>query len=233
MLSYRLSQRLLRHHLPAGLLTVAGASFLFFTRGYSDVITRLSFATAYPALLLVGLSLMIGPWKLLMRRRGRAISMDFRRDIGIWAGLASVFHAVVGNFEHLRGRPWLYYIYENWRDKHVQPFRHDVFGLGNLTGLFAALTLLALLATSNDVSLRKLGTPGWKQLQRWNYAAFALMAVHTFTYQWGIKQPNLPWVMLAFAAIATTGVLQYLGYERRRGSRIGPVSRGLGRRERV
>ena len=76
--------------------------------------------------------------------------------------------------------------------------------------------MLALLATSNDASLRKLGTPGWKQLQRWNYAAFALMAVHTFTYQWGIKQPSLPWVMLAFAAIAATAVLQYMGYERRR-----------------
>jgi sulfoxide reductase heme-binding subunit YedZ len=219
MLSHRLSQRLWRHHLPIGFLTLAAAGLLYATRDYSDVITRLSFASAYPALFLIGLSLMIGPWKLLKRRRGVAISMDFRRDLGIWAGIAGVFHAVVGNFEHLRGRPWLYYIYENWQDKHVQPFRYDIFGLGNFTGLFAALVLLALLATSNDASLRKLGTPGWKQLQRWNYAAFALMAVHTFTYQWAIKQPNLPWVMLAFAAIATTTVLQYMGYERRRARR--------------
>ncbi|MBW8708730.1 MAG: ferric reductase-like transmembrane domain-containing protein [Alphaproteobacteria bacterium] len=216
MISGRMSRRLLRHHLPIGLLTLGGAGLLYASRDYRDVITRLSFASAYPALLLVGLSLMIGPWKLLKRRRGAAISMDLRRDIGIWAGLASVFHAVIGNFEHLRGRPWLYYIYENWQDKHVQPFRHDEFGLGNFTGLFAALILLALLATSNDVSLRKLGTPGWKQLQRWVYGAFALLAVHTFTYQWVIKKPNLPWIMLAFAAIATTGVLQYLGYERRK-----------------
>ena len=35
---------------------------------------------------------------------------------------------------------------------------------------------------------------------------------------WVIKKPNLPWIMLAFAAIATTGVLQYLGYERRKAS---------------
>ena len=216
MLSHRLSERLWRHHLPIGLFTFASAGLLYASRDYADVITRLSFASAYPALLLVGLSLMIGPWKLLKRRRGVAISMDFRRDVGIWAGLASSFHAIIGNFEHMRGRPWLYYIYENWQDKHVQPFRHDVFGLGNSTGLFAALILLALVATSNDASLRKLGTPGWKQLQRWVYGAFALMAVHTFTYQWVIKKPNLPWIMLAFAAIATTGVLQYLGYERRK-----------------
>lgn len=215
MLSHRLSQRLWCHQLPIGLLTLTGAGLLYATRDYPDVITRLSFASAYPALFLIGLSLMIGPWRVL-KRRGVAISMDFRRDIGIWAGLTSVFHAVVGNFEHLRGRPWLYYIYENWQEKHVQPFRHDLFGLGNYSGLFAALILLALLATSNDASLRLLGTPGWKQLQRWNYAGFALMAVHTFTYQWGIKQPSLPWVMLAFAAIAGTTVLQYTGFERRK-----------------
>ena len=213
-----MSQRLWRHHLPIGLCTLVTAGVLYATRDYPDVITRLSFSSAYPALFLVGLCLMIGPWKLLKRQRRVATSMDFRRDVGIWAGLASVFHAVIGNFEHLRGRPWLYYIYENWQEKHAQPFRHDEFGLGNSTGLFAALILLALLATSNDASLRKLGTPGWKQLQRWVYGAFALLAVHTFTYQWVIKTPNLPWIMLAFAAIATTGVLQYLGYERRKAS---------------
>ena len=219
MISHRLSRRLWRHHLPIGLLTLATTGLLYATRDYSDVITRLSFSSAYPALFLIGLSLMIGPWKVLKKRRGVAVSMDFRRDLGIWAGTAGVFHAVVGNFEHLRGRPWLYYIYENWQEKHVQPFRHDIFGLGNFTGLVAALILLTLLATSNDASLRKLGTPGWKQLQRWNYVAFALMAVHTFTYQWGIKQPSLPWVMLAFAALATTAVMQYTGYERRRAAR--------------
>lgn len=216
MLSRRMSERLVRHHLPIGLITLVIAALLYLTRDYPDVITRLSFSSAYPALGLLGLTLMIGPWKFLKRRRMVVASMDLRRDIGIWAGLAAVFHAVVGNFEHLRGRPWLYYIYENWQEKHVQPFRHDLFGLGNFTGLFSALILLALLATSNDASLRKLGTPGWKQLQRWNYYAFGLMAVHTFTYQWAIKEPRLPWVMLAFAAIAVTGVLQYLGYERRR-----------------
>ena len=216
MISARLWRRLRRHHLPIAFVTLVSGTLLYITRPYPDVITRLSFASAYPALFLIALSLMIGPWKLLKKRRGAAASIDFRRDLGIWAGAAGVFHAVVGNFEHLRGRPWLYYIYENWPDKHVQPFRHDLFGLGNFSGLFAALILLALLATSNDASLRLPGTPGWKQLQRWNYAAFALIAVHTLTYQWGIKQPSLPWVMLAFAAIAATAVLQYTGYERRK-----------------
>jgi len=109
---------------------------------------------------------------------------------GFGPELLGFFRAAVGQSVRLRGRPWLYYIYENWQQKHLLPVRHDLFGLANFTGLIATLILLALLATSNDASLRKLGTPGWKQLQRWNYVCFALTAVHTFTYQAGIKANN-------------------------------------------
>jgi sulfoxide reductase heme-binding subunit YedZ len=96
------------------------------------------------------------------------------------------------------------------------PLRYDVFGLGNHTGLVAALIILVLLATSNDASLRKLGTPGWKQLQRWNYAAFALVAVHTWTYQFGVKAPEWGWIGTASAAIAVALMLQLMGWQRRR-----------------
>ena len=61
--------------------------------------------------------------------------MDFRRDVGIWARIVGLFHVVVGQCAHLRGRPWLYYIYENWRTKHVLPVRHDLFGLAKRLGL--------------------------------------------------------------------------------------------------
>ena len=215
MLSRRLSQRLMRHHLPIGLVTLAAGAALYATRPYPDVISRLSFSSAYPALFLVAATLLLGPWKSLIGSRP-AVSLDLRRDLGIWAGMASLFHAVIGNCEHLRGRPWLYYVYENWRDGHVMPLRYDWFGLGNHTGLIAALIILALLATSNDASLRKLGTPGWKQLQRWNYAVFALVAVHTFTYQLGVKTPEWGWIATAFATILATLALQAAGWRRRR-----------------
>lgn len=215
MLSHRLSQRLLRHHLPIGLATFGLTALLYLTRSYPDVITRLSFSSAYPALLLVAATLLVGPWKSLTGSRP-AVSLDLRRDLGIWAGMVSIFHAVIGNCEHLRGRPWLYYVYENWRDGHVMPLRYDVFGLGNHTGLIAALIILALLATSNDAALRKLGTPGWKKLQRWNYAAFALVAVHTWTYQFGVKTPQWGWIGTASAAIAVALALQLMGWRRRR-----------------
>jgi DMSO/TMAO reductase YedYZ heme-binding membrane subunit len=40
-----------------------------------------------------------------------------------------------------------------------------------------------LLALSNDVSLRALGTRSWKSAQRWIYVAFDLTIVHGIAYQ--------------------------------------------------
>jgi sulfoxide reductase heme-binding subunit YedZ len=215
MISARLKRRLWRHHFPIALATVSSGVLLYFTRSYPDIITRLSFASAYPALILIAVTLTIGPLDALVGKR-LAASNDLRRDIGIWAGLVGIFHAVIGQCVHLRGRPWLYYIYEKWREKHFQPFRHDIFGLANFTGLIAALFLLALLATSNDLSLRKLTPSGWKQLQRWNYGIFGLTAIHTLAYQVGIEAPQALFISVAVLAVAVVCLFQFAGYRRRR-----------------
>jgi sulfoxide reductase heme-binding subunit YedZ len=217
MISRRLQRRLLRHHLPLGLVSTGSGAALFLTRPYSDVITKLSFASAWPGLVLISFTLLIGPFKQIWGRNV-AIFQDFRRDVGIWAGAVGVFHAVIGQCVHLRWRPWLYYIYEKWQKTHAQPLRHDIFGLANYTGLIAALALLALLATSNDASLRWLGTPGWKSLQRWNYAVFGLLVIHTLAYQVGIEKPIGALVSLAVTATVVTLMFQGIGYLKRRGA---------------
>lgn len=213
MISSRLSRRLVRHHLPIALLCLISGYFLYVTRPYTQIIPRLSFASAYPALFLLCLTLLLGPWKLFMGER-LAASFDLRRDIGIWAGVTGLFHTLTGQFVHMAGRFWLYYVYDKWRDAHVQPFRHDLFGFSNDTGLLASLILLALLATSNDASLRWLGTPGWKSLQRWNYGCFVLAAAHTFGYQAGGGRGLFLYATIA--AVAITAVLQFFGWRFRR-----------------
>jgi len=125
-----------------------------------DVMSRLSIATAYPALFLSAMAVSFGPWNVL-RGRPNPVSFDLRRDVGIWAGLMALVHTAIGLNVHLRGRPWLYFI-----DQHHR-VRHDLFGFGNDTGLVAVLLFLLLLAISNDLSLRRLGTRKWKSLQRW------------------------------------------------------------------
>jgi sulfoxide reductase heme-binding subunit YedZ len=212
-MSPRLARRLWRHHLPLGAISAAAIWLLYITRTYSDVVMRLSFSTAWPALVLLTLSLLIGPWRTLAGRTP-PISLDLRRDIGIWAGILGLLHTGIGQCVHLRGRPWLYYIYEKWRE-HLMPLRHDLFGLSNFTGLFAALILLAALATSNDASLRALGHRQWKGLQRWNYAGFVLAAIHTFGYLVGIESLKPAFIITAILCVIMAALLQWAGYRSR------------------
>ena len=207
----RLLPRIWRHHLPLLLLSFASVAVLYQTRPYPDVLSRASFATAYPALALLATTLLIGPWNLL-RSRANPVSSDLRRDIGIWAGMVGVLHAGVGQFVHLRGRPWLYYVYGP--TEHHHGMRHDLFGLANYTGALGTLVLILLLATSNDFSLRRFGTRKWKQLQRWNYAVFALVAVHSFAFQ-GVEKQKVQWVITVGACVLAALALQIAGVVRR------------------
>lgn len=170
-------QRRAARHLTIALCATAGTALfwhLFSVR--RDLISHLSIATAYPALLLTGAAIVLGPWNVI-RGRANPVSFDLRRDIGIWAGIMALVHTGIGLNVHLRGRPWLYFV-----DEH-HGIRHDLFGFGNDTGLIAALLFLLLLALSNDLSLRRLGTRRWKSLQRWTYVAVALTVVHGVAYQ--------------------------------------------------
>lgn len=209
----RFWRRIYTHHLPLAMGTIACVVVLYITRSYPDWISRLSFATAYPAVILLMATLCVGPFNVLRRRRN-PVSSDLRRDIGIWAGVVGVLHAVVGQCVHLRGRPWLYYIYERSQG-HLFPLRHDQFGFANYTGLLAALFLIALFATSNDLSLRTLGTPGWKRLQRWNYLCFGLAAIHTVLYQ-ATEARRDGFVVVSSISILLTIAIQLLGFARRR-----------------
>lgn len=212
--SQRLRRRLIQHHLPLLAICAGAVACIYATRPYKDVWMKASFATAYPALILLVATLAIGPLNVLLRRRN-PVSVDLRRDVGIWAGILAVAHTAIGQNVHLRGRPWLYYVYQHW-SRHALPVRHDVFGMSNYSGALCTLLVTLLLATSNDYSLRKLGAVEWKKLQRWNYAAFALLAIHALGYEEGIEHQKLPWVALTVAGLGMALVLQLCGFAMRR-----------------
>jgi sulfoxide reductase heme-binding subunit YedZ len=197
------------------LLSFLSVALLYSTRPYKDVLSRTSFATAYPALILLAATLLIGPWNWL-RKKPNPVSSDLRRDLGIWAGILTIVHTAVGQCVHLRGRPWLYYIYGPTEHHHSFPVRHDAFGFANYTGAVSTLLVLALLATSNDISLRKFGTRGWKKLQRWNYAVFALAGAHALLYQFGVEKQQAGFEAVVIACIAITIAFQTFVFARRR-----------------
>ncbi len=214
MYQHSLQSRLIRHHSPLAAAVAIGVFLLYITRPYSDAVTRASFATGYPALLLLVFTLWIGPWNLLRRRR-TPVSTDLRRDIGIWAGIMGVLHTGFGLDVHLRGRPWLYFVYGRNEGPHLIPLRHDLFGFANYTGLVATIILVLLFATSNDYALRALSTPRWKQLQRWNYVLFVFAILHTAAFQKMEKQ-HLSFVSTLLACAAITLLLQGMGLQRHR-----------------
>jgi sulfoxide reductase heme-binding subunit YedZ len=213
----RLMRRIWTHHLLLLLATAFAVLVLYVTRPYRDVITRLSFSTAYPALILLVITLWIGPWNLLRRKR-IPVSSDLRRDIGIWAGILGLLHTGIGLCVHMRRRPWLYFVYQR-SEGHTFPMRHDIFGFANYTGLIATFILLLLFVTSNDYALRRLGTPRWKQLQRWNYVLFLFAFLHTIAYQTMEKQ-HAPFVATIVVCGAITLLLQVFGYQRRRANAV-------------
>jgi len=173
-----------------------------------DVRHRLSMATAYAGLAFLAVSLSLGPWNVLARRPNPT-SFDVRRDIGIWAGFLALVHTAVGLTVHLRGRMWMYF----FKKLHPLTIQGGEFGFANCVGAGAALLFLMLVAISNDISLRSLGTRRWKSLQRWAYLAFTLTMAHGIAYQL-VEKRQLAWVFifgtLAIAALTmqAMGVLR-------------------------
>jgi sulfoxide reductase heme-binding subunit YedZ len=144
------------------------------------LIGQFTTATGYIALGLLGLTLLIGPANLLLRRR-TPVSTYLARDVGMWAAIVSAVHVIAGFFVHgppaLLGERILYYFFA----PDGSPLT-NTFGWGNWTGLAAIVIVVGLLAISSDFALRKLKAKRWKNLQRLNYALFALVIAHAIFY---------------------------------------------------
>jgi sulfoxide reductase heme-binding subunit YedZ len=186
--------------------TYSAVIYLLFSK--RDFISRLSIATAYGAIALTALALLLGPWNVI-RLQPNPVSFDLRRDMGIWAGIFAVLHSALGFNVHLRGRMWLYFVDEHGR------WRTDIFGLSNYTGVIAALLFLFLLAISNDASLRHLGLRKWKSWQRFSYFAIGLTFVHGLLYQRVEARAPL-YAMVYIAIIACVTGIQLVGVWRQR-----------------
>lgn len=139
-----------------------------------------SMATAYTSIILLGVTLILGPLNVL-KNKNNPVSSDLRRDIGIWCGLTGLVHVIVGIQVHM-GNIWLYFFKAVEGDESFQ-FRDDLFGTANYTGLIAGVIMLMLLLISNDISMKALRPGKWKRLQQFSYLFFALTLVHGIMYQ--------------------------------------------------
>lgn len=206
-------QRSSRPRRQLGILTIAGivlAIVLWLTRHDPNTVQRASLATAYASTLLLGWSLLIGPWTVLRGGRPRTNS-PVRRDVGIWCAVLATAHTILGLQVHFGGDMSRYF----WRGPLRWSGELAAFVLTNWIGLVLAVAFVVLGCISNDRTLRALGARRWKSLQRWAYALAVLVAVHGLMYQ--VLENRSRIVILGLMVACTVVlVLQLSGWRRQR-----------------
>lgn len=203
-------QRRVSRHLLLALIAAAIVYIAYTATPPPDFRHRLSMGSAYAAVLFLAATLWLGPWNIL-RRRPNPVSFDLRRDLGIWSAILALLHTGVGLTVHLRGRMWMYF----FKRLHPLAIQNNQFGAANYIGLASALLFLLLLAISNDLSLRKLGTQRWKSWQRWTYAAAILAVAHGILFQL-VEKRHLPWVLVFATITLTATAIQLIAIARSR-----------------
>ena len=164
------------------------------------LIRRFTTATGYIALGLLGLTLLIGPANLLLRRR-TPVSSYLTRDVGMWAAIVSVVHVIAGFSVHGPPAPLGERILRYFFAPDGSPMT-DTFGWGNWTGVAATVIVVGLLAISSDAALRKLKARTWKNLQRLNYGLFALVIAHAIFYGALLRVTSISTLLLGLIVIA-------------------------------
>lgn len=191
-----------KHH--AILLITTGALLFILIKSIpgDDLKYLWSMGTGYASIILLAVTLLIGPLNIYTKRLN-PVSTDLRRDVGIWCGLTGLVHLVIGIQVHM-GNIWLYFFKAIQGDDSYK-LRSDLFGFSNYTGLIAGLLLVVLLALSNDISLKWLRSKQWKSIQRWNYVLFALVLAHSIMYQ--IIEKRIAVIIILFSVIMLLPVI--------------------------
>ena len=180
-----------------------------------SVIEAWSFGSAYVAFLLLAISLSLGPLNLL-RRRHNPVHSTLRRDFGIASGIAAIVHTLLGLQVHMGGDLSRYFL-----PSAPPTSQNTAFVTANYVGLTSALVLALLVTISNNISIRRLGLPRWKKVQRTVYVAAIAAIVHGLLYQ--LLEKRMP-VLIGFviAVSLAVAVLQLNGRRAMSGSASRP-----------
>jgi sulfoxide reductase heme-binding subunit YedZ len=208
----------LQTHGGLALFTLCGCGLAYRYESAALLSDIIALGTAYVALILLVATLAIGPLNLVLKRRN-PVNIDLRRDIGIWVGITGVIHTFFSLQLYNKG-DLIQYFFNKQSNGNLTP-QFNLFSLSNILGLIALLILLALIITSNNLSLRYLKGKRWKFIQRFNYPMFILVVGHTIGYM-VLNQRESSFTALVVALVFFTIEVQLAGivlsviYERRR-----------------
>jgi len=164
------------------LLLVGGlVAGVWFTGEPAMARDRFSLLTAWLCFALLVAALGLGPWQAL--HTGQPVLNNLlRRDLGIWAALAGLAHLMVATAVVMQ--PAYFRAYITGPPASPLPGWAGWIGTASIVaGYLVGLIFLMLLALSNNRSLRRLGAPRWKRLQRAANLAFFLTVAHGVIFQ--------------------------------------------------
>lgn len=197
-------RRLVLHHVPLAVASAVGlALFIGLWPSHGGIATRgLIVPTGYVALVLLAVTLLLGPGNLLLRRRN-PVNSYLRRDVGTWTAIWSVVHVIV------QGRGGGAFSFVDYFVADGRPLTNS-FGMGNWTGLAATVIVVLLLVLSTDRYLRELKAKRWKDLQRLNYSLFALVVLHA-VYYGALTRMTSPFTRLLIVTVTVVVLGQAMG----------------------
>lgn len=230
----------LSKHLSVGALTLVVAVLFWLSRPGWHWMHAWNRAFADASLVLLFLTLAIGPAARLWTSARQWLR--WRRELGIWTVVAAFGHGLIvlaGWAEWDLSR--LFYSFNLFKRDWALD---QGFALGNLVGIVALAYGVVQVATSNDVSIRILGGSGWKWVQQGAYVLYALMVLHTayflffhfISFHRPVPPPNwlqVPFLILVAALFALQTAALIVTVRRRRGgtpgTRAAPVGEPAGR----
>lgn len=202
-----LRRRVVFHHLPMAVASTLGVFALVAltpSHGRSFSLGRLTSPTGDIALVLLGLTLLVGPANLLLRRRNPPHNY-LRRDLGTWAAIWSIIHVILAFQGHGGGA----FSFVDFFFAGGRPLTSR-FGVGNWLGLVALVIVVGLLVISTDRYMRELKAPSWKSLQRLNYTLFVLAVAHALFYG-ALRRMTSPFTLVMFATVIVVLAGQAVG----------------------
>lgn len=164
-------------HLVVLLIAGLGSYALMESRAEWAAMHRWNRAVGDMSVILVAISLSIGPLSRLFPGVRRAV--PWRRELGIHGVLLAVIHTII----ILAG--WVQWDLVKLFGYQIHPqlgayvMAQHGFGLANVIGIVALVYCAVLAGSSNDWSQRKLGAPVWKFLQQSSYVLWMLILMHT------------------------------------------------------
>jgi sulfoxide reductase heme-binding subunit YedZ len=192
-------------HLAVLVLAVAGTYGFLESRAEWSEMHRWNRAVGDMSLVLIALSMAIGPLARLAPRFKSAI--PWRRELGIYGVILAAIHTAI----ILIG--WVQWDFARLFGFEIHPLsgryvmaQHG-FGLANAIGIAALFYGTLLAITSNNLSQRLLGGPVWKFVQQSSYVLWMLIVIHTayFLYMHFLdfhrQLPDPNWAQMPFLVL--------------------------------